>query len=199
MAELWEVDRRQSDALERLERSHRNALARQRDNDSRRRAFQREAVIIEGENAEALMKLKHELDRENRLLDYAFNCAEDAREVDRLATEIAIQRRDDYIRHQWTLESDYFSLEAKVIEALAGCVINERKLHIEHNQNMEAKAADHENTMELETHKNELNKDYFQFTEGMRFAQAEKSEQKKRGKVAEIIAHMEKFEDRKGG
>lgn len=196
MAELWEVNQRQSDALERLERSHQNALARQRENEARRRSFQREATIIEGENAEALMKLQHELNRENRLLDHAFNRAEDAREVERLTTEIAIQRRDDFVRHQWQLESDYFSLEAKIIEALAGCVINERRLHIEHKQNMDAKAADHENTMELETHKNELNKDYFQFTEGMKFAQAERSESRKRGKVAEIIAHMEKMENK---
>ena len=168
MAEEWQIDLQQNNALKRLEQSHKNAMVRQEKNEVRRQAFQHEAVIVEGENAETLMNLKHELDKENRLLDHAFNRAEDMREVERLATEISMRRRDDYIRHQWNSENGLFELEAKVIAALASGAIAERQSHINHAHNMEAKTADHDNNMEFETHKTDEEMREFEFKERLK-------------------------------
>ncbi len=168
MGEQWQMDERQHNALARLERSHQNAVIRQEKNETRRQSYQREAIIVEGENAETLMHLKHELDKENRLLDHAFNRAEDAREVERLATEISMRRRDDYIRHLWDAEDGLFELEAKVIAALASGAITERQSHINHAHNMKAKATDHDNNMEFETHKTSEEMREFEFKERLK-------------------------------
>lgn len=197
MAEGWELDRRQADSLERLERSHELARQRQSEREMSRQTYQREAAIIQGENAEDLMKLKHELDRENRLLDHAFSRAEDVREVERLATEIAIRRRDDFIRHQWNADSGLFGLEARIVEMMASSALAGRQAKADHGYVMEAKAADqnHELAMEVErrktmSHENELDKDNFEFKERLKQKLARESETLKAEEVADILAQL---------
>jgi len=186
MAETWELEKRQQDSLERLQASHELAVNRQREREASRQTYQREAAIIQGENAEELMKLKHDLDRENRLLDHAFARAEDAREVERLATEITIRRRDDFIRHQW-----------QAVELVANSVLSGRQAKADHGYIMEAKSSDqnHERIMEAErrqtmSHENELDKDNFEFKERLKQKLARESDSLKTEEVADILAQL---------
>jgi len=197
MAETWELEKRQQDSLERLQASHELAVNRQREREASRQTYQREAAIIQGENAEELMKLKHDLDRENRLLDHAFARAEDAREVERLATEITIRRRDDFIRHQWQADTGLFGLEARIVELVANSVLSGRQAKADHGYIMEAKSSDqnHERIMEAErrqtmSHENELDKDNFEFKERLKQKLARESDSLKTEEVADILAQL---------
>lgn len=197
MVEQRQLEQRQQDSLERLQASHALAVSRQREREASRQTYQREAAIIQGENAEELMKLKHELDRENRLLDHAFARAEDAREVERLATEITIRRRDDFIRHQWDMDTGLFGLEAKIVEIVASAVLSGRQSKTDHGYLMEARATDqnHEQIMEVErrqtlTHENELDKDNFEFKERLKQKLARESEHLKTEEIADILAQL---------
>lgn len=197
MAETWEMDKRQQDSLERLQTSHELAVQRQRDREVSRQTYQREATIIQGENAEELMKLKHELDRENRLLDHALARAEDAREVERLATEITIRRRDDFIRHQWDADTGLFGLEARIIELVASSILIGRQSKADHGYVMEAKVSDqsHERVMEAEhrqtmSYENELDKDNFEFKERLKQKLTRENESLKSEEIVDILAQL---------
>lgn len=163
MSDRSEIDYRHDLTLDRMERNHALALTRQRENEMRRQEYKREAAIIEGENALEIMNRKHELDIENRQLDHLFNRAEDAREVERLASEIAIRRRDDFIRHQWQSESSLFKLEAQIIEALTHGAIAERQSNVDHGHTLEIKGVEHINAKDMAAHENELDKDNYEF------------------------------------
>lgn len=92
-----DLERRHQLALERQKHGHNLAKSRSIEVEQHRTDRKIEAQIGDID----AMKLKHELDIENRGHDHQFNRAEDARELERLATETTLRRRDDFIRKAW--------------------------------------------------------------------------------------------------
>jgi len=146
--------------------AHADRLTRQRAVEADQRRMDRKIEAQLGD-LEA-MKLKHELDIENRGHDHQFNRAEDARELERLATETALRRRDDAIRKGWADDERAQELEGLILGKIADHRIASRQADQAHQHTMEQKTADHFNTMDFASHQNELDKDNFEFKERLR-------------------------------
>lgn len=169
-----------------IEIRHRQALERQANADrlARQRAIEADQRRMDGKIEAQLgdleaMKLKHELDIENRGHDHQFNRAEDARELERLATETALRRRDDAIRKGWADDDRAQELEGLILGKITDHRIATRQADQAHRHDLEAKAADHRidmeaktadhfNAMDFASHQNDLDKDNFQFKERLK-------------------------------
>lgn len=169
-----------------LEIRHKQALERQANADrlTRQRAIEADQRRMDGKIEAQLgdieaMKLKHELDIENRGHDHQFNRAEDARELERLATETTLRRRDDAIRKGWADDERAQLLEGEILKKIADHRIATRQADqahgheleskaADHRINMEAKTTDHLNAVDFATHENELDKDNFEFKERLK-------------------------------
>lgn len=159
-----DLERRHQMSLERQANADR--LARQRAIEADQRRMDRRIEAQLGGVEE--MKLKHELDIENRGHDHQFNRAEDARELERLATETALRRRDDAIRKGWADDERAQELEGLILAKIADHRIATRQADQSHQHDMEKKTADHFNAMDFASHQNELDKDNFEFKERLR-------------------------------
>ena len=109
---------------------------------------------MEGANAKELMNLQHQLNKENRQLDHQFNMAEDARELEKEATELIMRRRDDFIRHHWSMDQEILGLELRILES-----------QIKAQSDSKLSKQEHEQNKDFETHKSKLEKDVFAFKE----------------------------------
>ena len=162
---------------------HQNALDRQRNSHelARQRAIDAEVRranrVTEAQLGELdAMRLKHDQDLENRGRDHEFNRAEDARELERLATETALRRRDDAVRKAWSDNERLQLLEADILRIIANHKVTAREEEQRHGHSMAEKAADqrnlldltqtnHGNAKEMAILANELDKDNFEFKE----------------------------------
>jgi len=151
---LQRQEHRQKDSLQRLERSAELTRERQEENDARKERQKTQAVIMEGANAKELMNLQHQLNKENRQLDHQFNMAEDARELEKEATELIMRRRDDFIRHHWSMDQEILGLELRILES-----------QIKAQSDSKLSKQEHEQNKDFETHKSKLEKDVFAFKE----------------------------------
>lgn len=174
-----ESERRQQQALERQQHSHDLARARAREAEDRRASRVTEAQLGDLE----AMRLKHELDIDNRGLDHQFNRAEDARELERLATETALRRRDDFLRKAWDDDRRSQELEQLILGKIADhriAIRQEQQRHQNaltelsetHTNDLVQKAAKHANDKEMAVLNNELEKDLFEFKERLRITLA---------------------------
>jgi len=148
------LEKRQQDAIERLERSAELTRQRQAENDARKERQKTQAVILEGANAKELMELQHDLNKENRRLDHQFNLAEDARELEREACELIMKRRDDFIRHHWTMDEQILGLELRVLEQ-----------QIKSKSDANLSKQEHEQSKDFATHQSKLEKEVFAYKE----------------------------------
>lgn len=194
-----DLERRHQLALERQKHGHNLAKSRSIEVEQHRTDRKIEAQIGDID----AMKLKHELDIENRGHDHQFNRAEDARELERLATETTLRRRDDFIRKAWEDDQRSQELEHVILGKLADHKIATRQedqrhtnhlaeTHVDHANEMEAKTTDHINTKEMAVMDNELDKDNFEFKERLRLKLAREHGQLSRQEVADIMARMDK-------
>jgi hypothetical protein len=140
-------------ALARMDHSDRLIRRRQIDSEERKVRRQTEASIADKD----AMERQHQLNIENRSIDHNFNRAEDARELQRLASETALKRRDDFVREQWGKDRDVTALEAEIISKVADAKVARRQTELEQA-----------NALELATHENELDKDNFEFKERLK-------------------------------
>lgn len=151
----WEAaEKRQRDAIIRLEKSDELTRQRQEANDARKERQKTQSVLIEGANAKELMELQHQLNKDNRLLDHQFNMAEDARELEREALELIMRRRDDFIRHHWAMNEQILALELRVYEN-----------QIKAKQVSNLSKQEHQQSKDFATHQSKLEKDVFAFKE----------------------------------
>lgn len=159
-----DLERRHQQALERQRNAHELARSRAIEADQRRSDRKTEAQLGDLD----AMRLKHELDIENRGHDHQFNRAEDARELERLATETALRRRDDFIRKAWEDDQRNQELEGLILSKIADHKIATRQEDQRHTNLMAEKSADHLNAKEMAVLSNELDKDNFEFKERLR-------------------------------
>lgn len=159
-----DLERRHQQALERQRNAHELARSRAIEADQRRTDRKTEAQLGDLD----AMRLKHELDIENRGHDHQFNRAEDARELERLATETALRRRDDFIRKAWEDDQRNQELEGHILSKIADHKIATRQEDQRHTNLMDEKSADHLNAKEMAVLTNELDKDNFEFKERLR-------------------------------
>ncbi len=151
----WQAaEKRQQDAIIRLEKSAELTRQRQEANDARKERQKTQSVLIEGANAKELMELQHELNKDNRLLDHQFNMAEDARELEREALELIMRRRDDFIRHHWSMDEQILGLELRIYEN-----------QIKAKQELNLSKQEHQQSKDFATHQSKLEKDVFAFKE----------------------------------
>lgn len=192
-----DAERRQQQALERQRHSHQLARQRATEADQRRSERTTEAQLGEID----AMRLKHELDIENRGLDHQFNRAEDARELERQATETVLRRRDDFIRKAWDDDVRGQELEALILGKIADYRIAKRQetqrhdnlmaeKSADHINHMEGKAADHYNSKELSVVKDELDKGNFEFKERLKIQLAREFGTVNRENINETIDRM---------
>jgi len=139
--------------------------------------FDVEVEKLKGENERELTRLSHELAIENRQLDLQFNEFKNGQQLRLEALQTAIKQQDDFFRHLWTLDAEVLRLETRLIEKKADALIAERFSAQTHRQTMEAKSSDqgHDQVMASEervtlSHKNELDKDNFEFKERLKIA-----------------------------
>ena len=190
-----DIERRHQQALERQRNAH--DLARQRASETEQRRTDRKTEAQLGDLD--AMRLKHELDIENRGHDHQFNRAEDARELERQATETTLRRRDDFVRKAWEDDQRLQELEADILRKVADHRIatrqeDQRHGHLiaeksaAHHHDMTAKQADHLNAKEAAVLANELDKDNFEFKERLRLKLAREHGQLSTGEIADIMA-----------
>lgn len=148
------AEKRQKDAIIRMEKSDELARQRQEASDARKERQKTQSVVIEGANAKELMELQHDLNKENRSLDHQFNMAEDARELERDALELIMRRRDEYIRHHWSMDQQILDLELRVIES-----------QIKAKSDATLSRQEHQQSKDFATHQAKLEKDVFAFKE----------------------------------
>lgn len=171
MAEPRELEIRQSHHLERIREQ-----ARLRDQQRiRAEEFDVQVEQLRGENERELARLSHDLGIENRNLDLQYNEFKNGQSLRLEALQTAIKQQDDFFRHFWTLDAEVLGLETRLIEKKADALIAERFSAQSHRQTMEAKNSDqgHDVMMSGEeratlTHKNELDKDNFEFKERLK-------------------------------
>ncbi|MGB0900975.1 hypothetical protein [Halocynthiibacter sp.] len=137
--------------------------------------FDVEVERLRGDNERSLTRLTHELDIENRQLDLQYNEFKNSQQLRLEALQIAVKQQDDMFRHFWALDAEVLGLETRLIEKKADAVIAEQFSAQTHRQSMEAKTSDqyHDRTMSEEermtlSHKNELDKDNFEFKERLK-------------------------------
>jgi len=159
-----DIERRHQQALERQRNAHELSRQRAAETDQRRTDRKTEAQL----GGQEEMKLKHELDIENRGHDHQFNRAEDARELERLATETALRRRDDFIRKAWADDERSQELEAEILTIIANHKATLGQEAQRHSNLMAEKAEDHANSKEMAVLNNELDKDNFEFKERLK-------------------------------
>lgn len=138
-------------------------------------AFDVEVEKLRGDNERSLARLTHELDIENRQLDLQYNEFRNSQQLRLEALQTTIKQQDDMFRHFWALDAEVLGLETRLIEKKADALIAERFSAQTHHQTMEAKVSDqsHDRAMAEEervtlTHKNELDKDNFEFKERLK-------------------------------
>lgn len=171
MAEPHELEIRQNHHLERIREQ-----ARLRDQQRiRAEEFDVEVEQLRGQNERELVRLTHELGIENRQLDLQYNEFKNGQQLRFEALQTAIKQQDDFFRHFWALDAEVLGLETRLIEKKADALIAERFSTLTHRQTMEAKTSDqgHDRTMAEEervtlSHKNELEKDQFEFKERLK-------------------------------
>lgn len=171
MAEPQELEIRQSHHLERIREQ-----ARLRDQQRiKAEEFDVQVEQLRGENERELARLSHDLGIENRNLDLQFNEFKNGQSLRLEALQTAIKQQDDFFRHFWALDAEVLGLETRLIEKKADALIAERFSTLTHQQTMEAKNSDqgHDVVMSAEervtlTHKNELDKDNFEFKERLK-------------------------------
>lgn len=171
MAEPHELEIRQNHHLERIREQ-----ARLRDQQRiRAEEFDVEVEQLRGQNERELTRLNHELGIENRSLDLQFNEFKNGQQLRLEALQTAIKQQDDFFRHFWALDAEVLGLETKLIEKRADALIAERFSTLTHQQTMEAKHSDQGHDLALSadervtlTHKNELDKDNFEFKERLK-------------------------------
>lgn len=173
MSEAWEIAVRHGNRLEEIQEQ-----ARLRDNQRiRAEEFDVEVEKLRGENEQSLTRLRHELEIENRNLDLQFNEFKNGQQLRMEALQISIKQQDDFFRHFWALDAEVLGLETRLIEKKADALIAERFSAQTHQQTMEAKISDqsHDVVLAVEervtlTHKNDLDKDNFEFKERLKIA-----------------------------
>ncbi|MDJ0627630.1 MAG: hypothetical protein QNJ44_05175 [Rhodobacter sp.] len=171
MTDGQELDIRHHHRLEQIREQ-----ARLRDQQRiRAEEFDVEVEKLRGENERELTRLTHELAIENRQLDLQYNEFKNGQQVRLEALQTAIKQQDDFFRHFWALDAEVLGLETKLIEKKADALIAERFSAQAHRQTMEAKTSDqsHDRMMAEEeratlSHKNELDKDNFEFRERLK-------------------------------
>ena len=171
MTDGHELDVRQQHHLERIREQ-----ARLRDQQRiRAEEFDVEVEQIRGQNEQSLARLRHELDIENRQLDLQYNEFKNGQALRLEALQTAIKQQDDFFRHLWALDAEVLGLETRLIEKKADALIAERFAAQAHQHSMAVKFSDqdHELVMSTEervtlTHKNELDKDNFEFKERLK-------------------------------
>jgi hypothetical protein len=159
-----DLERRHQQALARQRNSHELARSRAVETDKRRSDIKTEAQLGDLD----AMRLKHDLDIENRGHDHQFNRAEDARELERLATETALRRRDDFIRKAWEDDQGNQELEGRILSKIADHKIATQQEDQRHSNLIAEKTDDHLNAKEMAVLTNELDKDNFNFKERLR-------------------------------
>lgn len=173
MIDGHEIETRQRHHLERIrEQAHLRDQQRMRAED-----FDVEVERLRGDNERALARLSHELGIENRQLDLQYDEFKNGQSLRMEALQTAIKQQDDFFRHFWALDAEVLGLETRLIEKKADALIAERFSTLTHHQSMEAKTSDqtHDVVMSAEerqtlTHKNELDKDNFEFKERLKIA-----------------------------
>lgn len=171
MTDGHELDIRQHHHLERIREQ-----ARLRDQQRiRAEEFDVEVEQLRGENERDLTRLRHELDIENRNLDLQLAEFKNGQQLRLEALQTNIKQQDDFFRHFWALDAEVLGLETRLIEKKADALIAERFSTLTHRQTMEAKSSDqgHDLTLSADervtlSHKNELDKDNFDFKERLK-------------------------------
>ena len=125
---------------------------------------------IKGQNEQSLARLSHELNVENRALDLQYQEHQNAQALRLETLQTTLKQHDDFFRFFWELDKDVLALETRIIELWTAAQIQQDQTRLEHSNEMEARRADqaHELVMQEQeritlTHKNDLDKDNFDF------------------------------------
>lgn len=166
-----EDDIKQRHALERI-REQAELRGQQREVAA---VYDAESEQIRGENERNAMRLRHDLDIENRQLDLQADAFRDGQKIRLESLQTTIKQHDDYFRHFWELDKELVTLEGRIAELIVAAGLQQQQTKLDHHNAMQAKEADHSNQVHMEaekrisaTHENELDKDNFEFKERLK-------------------------------
>ena len=109
-----------------------------------------EVKRLKGESEEALTRLRHEQDIENRQLDIQFGEYQNAQQLRMESLQTTIKQHDDLFRHFWEIDKEIVRLETRLVEIVVAARIGAEQSVTDHRNAMEIKSSEQAHALKME-------------------------------------------------